>query len=69
MAYQNRLHNTHQPLLSQCFIGKRHRKEQVIGLCRSGLETYLLLSILHMYGIPQEKIGTSTGPLQPLEIV
>ncbi len=28
----------------------------------------MLLSILHLYGIPQEKIGTSTGPLQPLEI-
>jgi hypothetical protein len=29
----------------------------------------MLLSILHLYGIPQEKVGTSTGPLQPLEIV
>jgi hypothetical protein len=29
----------------------------------------MLLSLLHLYGIPQDKIGTSTGPLQPLEIV
>src|SRR5262249_7946385 len=29
----------------------------------------MLLSILHLYAIPQEKIGTSTGPLEPLEIV
>jgi hypothetical protein len=29
----------------------------------------MLLSILHLYGIEQDKIGTSTGPLQPLEIV
>ena len=28
----------------------------------------MLLSILHLYGIAQDKIGTSTGPLQPLEI-
>jgi hypothetical protein len=29
----------------------------------------MLLSILHLYGIPQDKVGTSTGTLQPLEIV
>src|SRR5437763_1266326 len=29
----------------------------------------MLLSILHLYGIDQDKIGTSTGPLQPLEMV
>ena len=29
----------------------------------------MLLSILHLYGIEQEKIGTSTGRLSPLEIV
>jgi hypothetical protein len=28
----------------------------------------MLLSILHLYGIPQDKIGTSTGALQPLEM-
>ncbi len=28
----------------------------------------MLLSILHLYGIKQDHIGTSTGPLQPLEI-
>ncbi|HVZ22326.1 MAG TPA: DUF1552 domain-containing protein [Vicinamibacterales bacterium] len=28
----------------------------------------LLLSILHLYGMPQAKLGTSTGPLEPLEI-
>src|SRR6202521_4988618 len=27
----------------------------------------MLLSILHLYGIPQEKIGTSTGPLPAIE--
>ena len=25
----------------------------------------MLLSILHQYGIEQDRIGTSTGPLQP----
>ena len=29
----------------------------------------MLLSILHLYGIEQDKIGTSTGRLQPLEMV
>ena len=29
----------------------------------------MLLSLLHLYGIEQDKIGTSTGPLAPLEIV
>jgi hypothetical protein len=29
----------------------------------------MLLSILHLYGIDQDKIGTSTGRLQPLEMV
>jgi Protein of unknown function (DUF1552) len=29
----------------------------------------MLLSILHLYGIEKERIGTSTGPLQPLEMV
>jgi Protein of unknown function (DUF1552) len=29
----------------------------------------MLLSILHLYGIEMDKIGTSTGPLQPLEMV
>jgi hypothetical protein len=29
----------------------------------------MLLSILHLYGIEMDKIGTSTGRLQPLEIV
>jgi len=29
----------------------------------------MLLSILHLYGIEQDKIGTSTGRLEPLEIV
>jgi hypothetical protein len=29
----------------------------------------MLLSILHLYGIEQDKIGTSTGPLRPLEMV
>src|SRR5436189_1461831 len=28
----------------------------------------LLLSILHLYGVEQDKLGTSTGPLRPLEI-
>ena len=28
----------------------------------------MLLSLLHLYGIEQDKIGTSTGPLTPLEI-
>jgi hypothetical protein len=28
----------------------------------------MLLSILHLYGIEMDKIGTSTGPLQPLEM-
>jgi hypothetical protein len=28
----------------------------------------MLLSILHLYGIAQDKIGSSTGPLQPLEM-
>jgi hypothetical protein len=28
----------------------------------------MLLSILHLYGIPQARIGTSTGALQPLEM-
>jgi hypothetical protein len=28
----------------------------------------MLLSILHLFGIPQDKIGTSTGALQPLEM-
>ena len=28
----------------------------------------MLLSMLHLFGIEQEKIGTSTGPLKPLEI-
>jgi hypothetical protein len=29
----------------------------------------MLLSILHLFGIPQDKIGTSTGALTPLEMV
>ena len=29
----------------------------------------MLLSILHLYGIEMDKIGTSTGRLQPLEMV
>jgi hypothetical protein len=29
----------------------------------------MLLSILHLYGIDLHKIGTSTGRLQPLEMV
>jgi len=29
----------------------------------------MLLSMLHLFGIDQDKIGTSTGPLQPLEMV
>src|SRR6187399_862311 len=29
----------------------------------------MLLSVLHLYGIEMEQIGTSTGPLQPLEMV
>src|SRR5207248_10357148 len=29
----------------------------------------MLLSILHLYGIEKDRIGTSTGPLQPLEMV
>jgi hypothetical protein len=28
----------------------------------------MLLSMLHLYGIEMDKIGTSTGPLQPLEM-
>jgi len=28
----------------------------------------MLLSLLHLYGIEMDKIGTSTGPLQPLEM-
>src|ERR1700686_655584 len=28
----------------------------------------MLLSILHLYGIEKDRIGSSTGPLQPLEI-
>jgi hypothetical protein len=29
----------------------------------------MLLSILHLYGIERDNIGTSTGRLQPLEMV
>ena len=29
----------------------------------------MLLSILHLYGIEMDRIGTSTGPLRPLEMV
>jgi hypothetical protein len=29
----------------------------------------MLLSLLHLYGIEMDKIGTSTGPLKPLEMV
>jgi len=29
----------------------------------------MLLSVLHLYGIEMDKIGTSTGRLQPLEMV
>jgi hypothetical protein len=29
----------------------------------------MLLSILHLFGIEKDKIGTSTGPLKPLEMV
>jgi hypothetical protein len=29
----------------------------------------MLLSLMHLYGIDMDKIGTSTGPLQPLEMV
>jgi len=29
----------------------------------------MLLSVLHLYGIEMDKIGTSTGPLKPLEMV
>jgi len=32
----------------------------------------MLLSLLHLYGVEQDKLGTSTGPLpgiEPLEIV
>jgi len=29
----------------------------------------MLLSLLHLYGIDMDKIGTSTGRLQPLEMV
>jgi hypothetical protein len=29
----------------------------------------MLLSILHLYGIDTDRIGTSTGRLQPLEMV
>jgi hypothetical protein len=29
----------------------------------------MLLSILHLYGIEKDRIGSSTGPLQPLEMV
>jgi Protein of unknown function (DUF1552) len=29
----------------------------------------MLLSLLHLYGIPMDEIGTSTGRLQPLEMV
>jgi hypothetical protein len=29
----------------------------------------MLLSILHLFGIEQDKIGTSTGRLTPLEMV
>jgi hypothetical protein len=28
----------------------------------------MLLSLLHLYGLDADKIGTSTGPLQPLEM-
>jgi hypothetical protein len=28
----------------------------------------MLLSILHLYGIDMNRIGTSTGRMQPLEI-
>jgi hypothetical protein len=29
----------------------------------------MLLSILHLFDLPQDKIGTSTGRLKPLEMV
>jgi hypothetical protein len=29
----------------------------------------MLLSVLHLYGIEMDKIGTSTGRLRPLEMV
>jgi hypothetical protein len=29
----------------------------------------MLLSLMHLYGIEMDKIGTSTGPLKPLEMV
>jgi hypothetical protein len=29
----------------------------------------MLLSVLHLYGVEMDKIGTSTGPLEPLEMV
>jgi hypothetical protein len=29
----------------------------------------MLLSILHLFGVEMDKIGTSTGPLKPLEMV
>jgi hypothetical protein len=29
----------------------------------------MLLSVLHLYGIDMDKIGTSTGRLQPLEML
>jgi len=29
----------------------------------------MLVSILHLFGVDQDKIGTSTGTLPPLEIV
>src|SRR5437660_1254468 len=52
MAYQNRFDNTHQPLLPQCLIGKRHRKVQDISLWRDSLKAHLLLSILHNDPLP-----------------
>src|ERR1043166_1901839 len=46
------------------FKGNRH----VVFPDNTQRTSNMLLSLLHLYGIPMEKIGTSTGPLQPLEI-
>src|SRR5947209_1446458 len=52
MANQNRFDNTHESLLSQGFVSKRHWKVQHIRLWGSCLKAHLLLSILHNHPLP-----------------
>src|ERR1700704_4621547 len=46
------------------FKGNRH----IVFPDNTQRTSHMLLSILHLFGVEQEKIGTSTGPLRPLEI-